>query len=183
MAVERKIVEDCIVGKRRAQTKLYKYFAPGMLGLCMRYSKSREEAEDILQEGFIKVFTNINKLKEISALASWIRSIMINTAITHLKKNKIYFEPISDSNYPSEVQDDIIFEPVDQNTLIQIIQNLPDGYRTVLNLYVFEGYMHKEISNLLNISENTSKSQLSKARKMVRLKLDEINKIKNTAIY
>ncbi|MCD4696307.1 MAG: RNA polymerase sigma factor [Bacteroidales bacterium] len=183
MAVDKKIVEECIAGKRRAQTKLYKSYAPGMLGICMRYSKNLAEAEDILQEGFIKVFTNINKLKDYKALTSWIRSIMVNTAITHLKKNKMRFESISDNDFFEDKEEDMVFEPVNPDTLIKIIQNLPNGYRTVINLYIFEGYTHKEIGGMLSISENTSKSQLSKARKQIKNKLQELNIVKSTILH
>ena len=180
MTDEDKILEGCISGKRRAQNQLYKRFASGMLGVCLRYSKNIAEAEDILQEGFIKVFSYIKSFRKDGSLEGWIRRIMINTAITHYKKNKIYFEEINDEEigFIEETDKNEMFEPVDRETLLKLIQNMPEGYNLVMNLYVFEGYTHKEISGILNISENTSKSQLSKARKYLRNKLEKLNKIK-----
>lgn len=177
MAFDQKIVQGCIAGKRFAQSKLYKHFAPLMLGLCLRYSKNRQEAEDILQEGFIKVFKNIRHLRRPEAIESWIRSIMVNTAITHLKKLKFYYDEIPDDQLAEtdEEENRYSYSPADPQELLQIITELPEGYRMVLNLYVFEGYMHKEIAEILGISENTSKSQLSKARKYIRNKLEDKN--------
>jgi len=178
MAVDRKIVEDCIKGKRRAQNKLYNEYAARMLGVCLRYCRNLHESEDILQEGFIKVFQNIDKLRNMETLQSWIRTIMVNTAITHLKKNKIYFDQIDDDNFEyTEENTNFEIDPVDPELLINLIQQLPDGYRLVLNLYVFENLKHKEIAEKLEISVNTSKSQLSKARRLLKLKLEEMNKI------
>ena len=175
MNVDRKIIEDCIAGKRRAQNKLYNSLSGVMLGLCMRYSKNLAEAEDILQEGFIKVFTHIKKIKDYSALEGWIRRIMINTAITYIKKNKVYFEALNETEIPEQDAEDDVFYPVDPEILLEIIQQLPEGYRMVLNLYVFEGYSHKEIAELLSISENTSKTQLFKARRNIRTTLESKN--------
>ncbi|MEZ5082368.1 MAG: sigma-70 family RNA polymerase sigma factor [Bacteroidales bacterium] len=177
MAVDHKIIEECIAGNRRAQSKLYKKYAAGMLGVCLRYSKNKEEAEDILQDGFIKVFTNIKKLKDYYAVEGWIKRIMVNTAITYFKKKKIYFENIDDIEFAENTEEEA-FYPVDAETLMKVIQHLPIGYRTVLNLYVFESYTHREIANLLGISENTSKTQLMKARRHIKSKLLEINKVK-----
>ncbi len=178
MAVDRNIVEDCIKGKRRAQNKLYKQYASGMLGVCLRYSRNLHEAEDILQDGFIKVFRNIGNLRNIEYLSGWIKMIMINTAITHLNKNKIRFDQIDENNAGIEEDDsDYTVEQVDPELLLMLIQQLPEGYRIVLNLYVFEELKHKEIAEKLQISVNTSKSQLSKARKFLKNKLEEYNKV------
>lgn len=176
MTVDLKIVQGCIAGKRRAQSQLYKQLAPGMLGICMRYSRNKAEAEDILQEAFIKVFSNIKSLQKPQAIAGWVRSIMVNTAITHYKKNNIYHEEIIDDNIPDlDNEEDENIGRIDPRILMDIIQSLPEGYNMVINLYVFEGYTHKEIAEILDISENTSKSQLSKARKYIRKKLDAMN--------
>ena len=180
MTVEDKIVEECISGKRRAQNQLYQKYAPGMLGVCLRYSKNIAEAEDILQEGFIKVFKYVKNYRKEGSFEGWIRRIMVNSAITHFNKNKIYFEEIDEDKmeFPVETETNEIYTPVDQEVLLNLIQNMPEGYKMVLNLYVFEGYNHKEISEILNVSENTSKSQLSKARKYLKNKLEELTKIK-----
>ncbi len=176
MTVDLQIVEGCIAGKRRAQTQLYKRLAPGMLGVCMRYCRNVAEAEDVLQEGFIKVFKYIKNLRNPEAVDGWVRSIMVNTALTHYKKNKVYHEEITDDNIADpDVPEDEQMGPVDPKILMDLIQKLPEGYRMVINLYVFEGYTHKEIADILEISENTSKSQLSKARKTIRKKLETMN--------
>lgn len=178
MTVDRHIVEDCIKGKRRAQNKLYQHFAGGMLGVCLRYSRNLHEAEDILQEGFIKVFRNIGSLRNVEYLPSWIKTIMINTAITHLNKNKIRFDEITENNAGvNEEESDYVIDHVEPEILLELIQQLPEGYRVVLNLYVFEELKHKEIAEKLQISVNTSKSQLSKARKYLKNKLEENNKV------
>ena len=179
MSVEEKIVEGCISGKRRAQNQLYQKYAPGMLGVCLRYSKNIAEAEDILQEGFIKVFKNIKNFRKEGSFEGWIRRIIINSAITHINKNKIIFREIDEEKleYPEEQESNESFAPVNQEVLLNLIQNMPDGYRMVMNLYVFEGFSHKEVSEVLRISESTSKSQLSKARKYLKNKLKELNKV------
>jgi len=174
MTVDRKIIEDCIAGKRRAQNKLYHMFAGIMLGICIRYTNNRTEAEDILQEGFIKVFKNINSLKEYGSIEGWIRRIMVNTAITHVKKNKIFFDELIESEITEMEQEKESYSPVDPETLIMAIHQLPNGYRMVLNLYVFEDYSHKEIADTLNISESTSKSQLFKARRSIKNSLEKL---------
>jgi len=183
MTVEEKIVKGCIAGKRRAQNQLYQKYAAGMLGVCLRYSKNIAEAEDILQEGFIKVFKNVRKFRNQGSFEGWIRRIMVNSAITHFNKNKIYFEEIDEDQmeFPDATETHEAFTPVNQEVLLNLIQNMPEGYKMVLNLYVFEGYTHKEISEILNVSENTSKSQLSKARKYLKNKLEELNKVKTVS--
>ena len=176
MTVDLQIVEGCIAGKRRSQSQLYKQLAPVMLGVCMRYCHNRVEAEDVLQEAFIKVFRNIKSLQKPAAVVGWVRSIMVNTALTHYKKNKIYHEEIIDDNIPdADYSEEENMNQVDPKILMELIQSLPEGYKMVLNLYVFEGYTHREIAEILEISENTSKSQLSKARKYIRKKLDAMN--------
>lgn len=172
MTVDHKIIEDCKRGRRRAQNKLYTKYARLMLGVCLRYSKDLAEAEDILQEGFIKVFSNISKLKDNGAIEAWIRRIMINTAISQVSKKKVYFDPIDESLPYDETEQEDLYLPVDPDALMEMVQNLPEGYRMVLNLYVFEGFTHKQIAQLLGIRETTSKTQLFKARKYLRKQLE-----------
>jgi len=182
MTVDNKIIEDCKAGKRRAQNMLYQKFSGIMLGICLRYSKNLAEAEDVLQEGFLKVFNNINTLKDIGAINGWIKRIMINTAITQSKKKKIYFEEINEEMVTESDPDEEAFLPVDPEILIGIIQSLPEGYRMVLNLYVFEGFSHREIANVMNITESTSKSQLFKARKSIKKILENKNLINQNLV-
>lgn len=183
MSVDDKIIEGCISGKRLAQNQLYQKYSPGMLGVCLRYSKNLAEAEDILQEGFIKVFKNIKNFRKEGSFEGWIRRIMINSAITHINKNKISFKEIDEDKMelPEEGNTNEVYAPVDKEVLLNLIQNMPGGYKVVMNLYVFEGYSHKEISEMLEITESTSKSQLFKARKYLKNKLEAQSKVKTAS--
>lgn len=184
MSVDDKIIEGCISGKRRAQNQLYQKYASGMLGVCLRFSRDLPEAEDILQEGFIKVFMNIKSFRKEGSFEGWIRRIIVNSAITYINKKKIIFKEIDEEKmeHPDERETSESYSPVDKDVLLNLIQKMPEGYKMVMNLYVFEGYSHKEISSVLNISESTSKSQLSKARKYLKNKLAEINKVNQAAL-
>lgn len=179
MSVEEKIVEGCIAGKRKAQSQLYQKFSSGMLGICLRYCRNPEDAEDVLQEGFIKVFRSIQSFRGEGSIGGWIKRIMINTAITHNKKYITFQHAQVELDDTMEIEEqeneEMVFQPVDPEKLLRYIQELPEGYRTVLNLYVFEGYTHKEIAESLSISENTSKTQLFKARKFLRNKLETVS--------
>jgi RNA polymerase sigma-70 factor (ECF subfamily) len=180
MAEKEKIIKACKKGKRGAFTKLYNMYANKMLGVCMRYAKSLEEAEDILQEGFIKVFQKIDTYAFQGSFDGWIRRVMVNTAINHYNANKKYYENelyASDSN---EEGDRTEFQEDDKNeiqippqVLMSMIQQLPEGYKMVFNLYVFEGMTHMEIASFLGISESTSKTQLLKARKKLKKTIEE----------
>lgn len=176
MTVDQKIIEGCIAGKRSAQSQLYHKFSAGMLGVCLRYCRNLEDAEDVLQEGFIKVFRSIHTFRGESFIGSWIKRIMINTAITHNKKVmslELLKTEMPDADFLGEQEnEEIVIHAVEPEKLLAHIQGLPEGYRTVLNLYVFEGYTHKEIAESLGISENTSKTQLFKARAYLRNKLE-----------
>ncbi|HWY33146.1 MAG TPA: RNA polymerase sigma factor, partial [Nitrosopumilaceae archaeon] len=136
-----------------------------MLAVCLRYCKNREEAEDILQEGFIKVFKNITKFQYQGSFEGWIRRIMVNTALEELRKkrNRMITDDI-DEMYSQPKSDMSIEGSINAKDLIGLIQTLPAGYQLVFNLYVIEGYSHKEIAEMLDINEGTSKSQLSKAK-------------------
>jgi len=177
MDSEEKMIAGCRDGSRRAQSDLYKRFAGTMFGVCLRYSRSREEAEDILQEGFLKVFGRIAQYGGKGSFEGWIRRIMVNTAINHyhasLKQQFILVENIQELSIADEAgsEDSNMAgggSNIDTKALMKLVQELPDGYRMVLNLHVFEGYNHKEIGEMLSISDNTSKSQLSKARKYLK---------------
>lgn len=177
MDTEERMISGCRDGTRRAQSELYKRFAPKMFGVCLRYSRRREEAEDILQDGFLKVFSRIAQFGGKGSFEGWIRRIMVNTAINHyhasLKQQFILVENIeemsvADDSNSADYQMVKGKSNIDATQLMNLIQELPDGYRMVLNLHVFEGYNHKEIGEMLSISDNTSKSQLSKARKYLK---------------
>ena len=186
MFVDDSILEGCMAGKRSAQNALYRKFASVMLGICMRYAHSRDEAEDILQEAFLKIFQNIGGYRKEGSFEGWMKRIMINHAINYFRRNQKlpYHEDIEGINereiLDSEEQTNL-HAPVSADTLLSLIHSLPQGYRMVFNLYVFEDYSHKEISQALNISENTSKTQLLKARRMLRKRLTEMNLTKHLA--
>ncbi len=182
MVAENRIIENCKKGKHDSFGMLYKKYAPLMLGVCYRYCKTRDEAEDVLQEGFIKVFQKIKLFEGKGSFEGWLRRIMINTAINNFKANsKHYYHDDIDKDYSIELQTDdkLPFEienEISTDKIINLIQELPTGYQMVFNLYVLEGLTHQEIAEELDVSINTSKSQLSKARKWLRNKLIHIQK-------
>lgn len=179
MVVENQIIEGCKKGKRNSYNMLYKKYAPLMLGICYRYSKTRDEAEDVLQEGFIKVFQKIKTYEGRGSFEGWLRRIMVNTAINNYKANsKHYYHEDIDKDYNIDLQSDDGNLPfhhengINKEKIIKLIQELPTGYQMVFNLYVIDGLTHQEIAEELDFSINTSKSQLSKARKWLRKKLE-----------
>lgn len=185
---DKKIFDDCIKGKRHAQNKLYNRYAPSLLGICMRYAKNKEEAEDILQEGFIKIFLKIQGFRSEGSFEGWMKRIMINTALTHNKQN-LKHKYQTDITEIEEIhivddgrQDEESIVKIPRDKLMSIIQSLPEGYKTVFNLYVIEQYAHKEIAEMLDISINTSKSQLSKARRLLTTRITQFTGSKNIEI-
>jgi RNA polymerase sigma factor (sigma-70 family) len=181
------ILKGCREGRRTAQKQLYEKYVSPMLAICLRYSKSRDEAEDLLQEGFLKIFHNINTFRKQGSLEGWIKRIMINHALNHYKKNrKIPFAEDVDEINENEIlffeEETENIEPVPPEKLLAMVQSLPEGYRMVFNLYVFEGYSHKEIAEVLNFSENTSKTQLLKARRQLQKKYFEYTNMKETVL-
>jgi RNA polymerase sigma-70 factor (ECF subfamily) len=184
MLVDESIIEGCIAGKRDAQSALYRKYASVMMAICLRYAQSRDEAEDILSEAFLKIFMNIRTYRSEGSFEGWMKRIMINHALNYYRKSRKnpFLEDINDINERDILNDETPpaeHAPVSAEVLVALVQTLPKGYRMVFNLYVFEEYSHKEISVMLNISENTSKTQLLKARKMLRRKLFERNLLKN----
>ncbi len=177
---EKEIVQRCIKHESKAQRQLYEHFAPGLLGVCMRYTGNRAEAEDILQEGFIKIFKYLRDFRGESSLIGWMRRIMINTAITYYHKDLKHKHHL-DVDGSKELKTgscelpDIEFT---REEMMKVIDNLPRGYRMVFNLYAIEGYKHREIAEIMDIDPNTSKSQYSRARKLVQCKLKEMGEEK-----
>lgn len=162
---DEELVQGCVKKDPRAQKHLYDKFSRKMMGVCMRYSQSTEEAEDVLQNGFISIFLNIESFKGSGSLEGWIRRIIVNTALTNIRKNKKLQQNIElesvEFMLPSTNE---VSETSGAKDLLKVIQTLPTGFRTVFNLYAIEGYSHKEIGDLLGISEGTSKSQYSRAK-------------------
>src|SRR5688572_12006270 len=142
-----------------------------MFTVCMRYARTRAEGEDMLQDGFIKVFDNISKYNFQGSFEGWVRRIMVNTALKYYSRLSFKNEQIGTENLDEGVQKADALDLIAEKELIRMIGNLPDGYKIVFNLYVFEGYSHKEIAERLNITESTSRSQLVKARKALQQKI------------
>jgi len=162
---DQQLVKDCLNGKREAQRELYTAYADYMLGVCYRYTKSMADAEDVLQEGFIKVFNNLKQYKNDGELGAWIRRIMVNTAINYLKKKSRYMSDLSFSDVTLHpVIDDDPGVKMSAKELAELIRQLPIGYQTIFNLHAVEGYSHVEIGQMLGIHEGTSRSQYARAR-------------------
>lgn len=162
------LVKDCLRHKRTAQLELYQQFAPQMLGVCMRYTKSIDDAEDVLQEGFVRVFTQLHKFRNEGELGGWIRRIMVNCALDYLKKHSRYRSQMQfEASGPHPVVAEMATPKLDAEALVQLIQQLPAGYQSIFNLVAVEGYNHLEVAELLGISENTSRSQYSRARALL----------------
>lgn len=164
---ETDLVSGCIRGDRKMQRELYNRFAPKMYGVCLRYASNAEEAEDILQEGFIKVFRKIATYRGEGSFEGWIRRIFVNTAIEYYRK-KTYLQPITEQEENTvEGKYLSVLDSLAEKDIIKLVQQLSPGYRTVFNMYVVEGYTHKQIAEMLGISEGTSKSQLSRAKQIL----------------
>ncbi|MCK4568848.1 MAG: sigma-70 family RNA polymerase sigma factor [Bacteroidales bacterium] len=172
MHFDEDFIERCLNNDSKTQGELYRQFAPKMFGICLRYTKNKMEAEDVLQEGFIKVFRYLKDYRNEGSLEGWIRKTVVNTAINFYKKKVKYQKDVSlDQTEPINNEEESAIDKLSAKELLELIQELPDGYRMVFNLNVIEGYTHKEIGDMLNISENTSKSQLSRARGVLQEKL------------
>lgn len=166
--IDEKTIAKCLKGNSSAQRALYKAFAQKMFVHCYRYLKSKEDAEEMVSDGFIKVFKSLSTFvyKDLVSLEAWIRRIMINECLMFLRKRKITFlDESSLLQIESEHRSD---SELAAEELYDLILSLPTGYRTIFNLYIIEGYSHKEISKMLNVSEGTSRSQLTKARKVLK---------------
>ena len=160
-----RLIQDCIKGDRSAQGRLYQLYATKMLRVCLRYAKNKEEAEDILQEGFIKVFTGLRQFNFEGSFEGWIRKIMVNCALQKYRGNtKLHAVVTIDENQHEIGEPENVIALLGTKELLLMVQQLSPGYRLVFNLYVFEGMKHREIAEQLGISEGTSKSNLSDAR-------------------
>ncbi|MEY3432984.1 MAG: hypothetical protein RL131_920 [Bacteroidota bacterium] len=165
---EEMLLSGCLKNDALAQQELYYRYSPKMLSVCYRYAKNREDAEDMLQEGFIKVFTQIDKYESRGSLEGWILRIVVHTCINHLKKNKKFADNVDLSHAETLMtREDNIPSLIQAKQVIECIRSLPTGYRTVLNLYAIEGYSHKEIGELLEIEESTSRSQYTRAKNLL----------------
>lgn len=173
-------LESLRKGTPEAQRRLYDQYSPKMYALCLRYAASAEEAEDLLQEGFMKIFFSVHQYRGHGNFEGWMRKIFINKAIERFNKKHIYTREINDREIQGlsfETSHSSGFDNLALKDMLKLIQSLSDGYRTVFNLYVIEGFTHSEIAKLLNISENTSKSQLSRAKSILQKILTEGEKV------
>lgn len=191
--MEEALIKKAIARDISAIEALYDLYAPTLLSVCFRYCGNREDAEDILHDGFIKIIGKIHtfKIRSDGTLEAWMRRIMVNTALNFLRtrlkeKNFVDIDPILDmiDTHEEETDDtEEVYHRVNREQIMELICELPDGYRAVFNLYVFEQYGHKEIAELLRCSENTSKSQLYKARALLRKKMNRLVNVKTTPAY
>lgn len=172
---EEKLIKDCIACKRSAQERLYAKHSAKMFAICLRYASDYHSAEDILQEGFIKVFKNIARFRFEGSFEGWMRRIFVNTAIEHYRRSKPMYPILEVNNSAFDVLHENTIDRLAADDLLAMVQKLSPGYRTVFNLYVIEGYTHREIANMLGISEGTSKSQLARARYLLQDKVNQLN--------
>jgi RNA polymerase sigma factor (sigma-70 family) len=176
---EQQIIEGCLKNSRKAQKMLYDRYAAKFLGMCIRYAKDRLEAEDILQDGFLKIFGRISQYSGLGSFEGWMKRIIVNTAITNYRQNlkhyyKQHIDEVNETDFESSVSD--IEYSLEE--LLKVIKDLPPGYKMVFNMFAIEGFQHKEIAEMMGIDVTTSKSQYSRARKLLRQKLGELKKEK-----
>ncbi len=163
------LIKGCMKGDRQAQNQLYQKYKASLFGVCLRYASLREEAEDMLQEGFIKIFSDLYQYKPIGPLGGWMRKVVINVALQHIRKNKKFRIFENHEQIIAAYEPDFeIFKNNREEAILKIVQQLPDGYRIIFNLYVIEEFSHREIAEKLGISVSTSKSQYSRARAALR---------------
>lgn len=172
---ERELVKACLANDRAAQKELFDQFSGQMMAVCLRYAGNPNDAADMMQEGFIKVFEKLGQYKGEGALGAWMRRIMVNSALIHIRKEKRHaFHDSIDEAYGLVGDDFNVLNELAAQEIIALVAALPTGYRTVFNLYAIEGYSHKEIAEKLEISESTSKTQFHKAKIQLRAQLKEL---------
>jgi RNA polymerase sigma-70 factor (ECF subfamily) len=165
---EELLLIGCLKNNPVSQEALYNQFSPRMFGVCYRFAKNKEDAEDMLQEGFIKVFSQMHQYRNEGSLEGWIRRIIVHTCINVLKKNKKFSDSVDITQATGLIiREDMITGVMQAKEIVECIRLLPIGYRTVLNLYAIEGYSHKEIGFMLDIEESTSRSQYTRAKSML----------------
>ncbi|MDQ3395051.1 MAG: RNA polymerase sigma factor [Bacteroidota bacterium] len=177
MHSEEEMIRGCCCGDRKLQRKIYECYAKKMLVVCLRYAKERQEAEDVLQESFVKVFNNIQNFRKESSLESWIKRIVINTALNS-QRSKLYLYPMVDLDLVQPTADrEIILAEHNFQDLLKTIQELPTGCQVIFNLHAIEGYPHKEIAKMIGVAEGTVKSQYSRAKALLKKRIEEMERI------
>lgn len=174
---ERELIQGCMREDRLCQQEVFQRYAGKMFTVCLRYARHKMEAEDLLQDAFIKIFDNIKQFEFKGSFEGWIRRIVVNTALKNYSRKSFANEQIGLENLPDPALEPSIYDHLSEEELLGLIASLPDGYRVVFNLYAIEGYSHKEIAESLNIQESTSRSQLVKARKLLQSLIEETQKI------
>ncbi len=168
MVDQQKLVKDCLKNNVVAQKQLYELFSGSMLGICYRYTKSMNDAQEVLQTGFIKVFKNLHQYKQEGELGGWIRRIMVNTAINYLKRKPHYqLDLCFEDTYLHPVERDSPDLAINLKDILNLVRQLPAGYQAIFNLHAVEGYTHVEIAKMLGIKEGTSRSQYARARALL----------------
>lgn len=173
---EQELIHGCIQMDERCQRTLFEMYAGKMLSVCLRYAKDRMEAEDWLQDAFVKVFRNIAQFKSEGSFEGWIRRIVVNTSLKHCQKKKIHFEEVDADRGNYQSADPYVYGHLSENELMKLINDLPEGYKIVFNLHVIEGYSHEEIGKILGIQDSTSRSQLVKARRYLQNAIISVHK-------
>ena len=178
LKVDEQLVRKCIKGDSQAIGKLYHLVSAGLFGICLRYANNWEDAQDLLHDGFLKIMNNLSKFRMEGSFEGWLRRIMVNEAINYYrKKNIVQFQEYENVDFKVEGFELSAIEKMTQQELLDLLEQLPVGYRVVFNLFAIEGYSHAKISQMLNISENTSKSQYRRARLKLQELVTKLNKI------
>ncbi|MFA8434556.1 MAG: RNA polymerase sigma factor [Marinifilaceae bacterium] len=166
------IIKGCIKGKSKARELLYRKYSSKLFGVCLQYSRDYTEAEDTLQDGFIKIFNNIQSYKFKGSFEGWMRRIMVNTALEKYRKNRKLFA-VEEINEPVEDLEELDSISISADVLLSMVQELPPRYRMVFNLYALDGYAHHEIAEMMEISVGTSKSNLARARQILKKRVED----------
>lgn len=178
-ASEQHLIKLCIDGDRAAQKKLFDTYSRVMYGICLRYSSNAEEAKDILQDGFVKVFTKLSQFGFNGSFEGWMKRVFVNTALEYYRVNKNHMYHSDIDLAVDKPHQDYTIERITQKEILKVMNNMAPGYRMVLNLFIIEGYGHSEIAEMMGISEGTSKSQLSRARVLLQ---QELRKFMNAKV-
>ncbi len=174
---EHELIRGCLRGSAQCQRELYERFAGKMFAVCLRYARTREDAADILQDGFMKVFAKLEQFQFQGSFEGWVRRVMVNTALRAYQKQRYDFELTGFERLPETPVDPDAVALLSEAELLNLVRNLPDGYRAVFNLVAIEGYSHAEAADLLGIQESTSRSQLTKARRYLEIEVGKLEKI------
>jgi len=178
---EHELIRGCLRGSAQCQRDLYERFAGKMYAVCLRYARNREDAADILQEGFLKVFTKLDQFQFQGSFEGWVRRVMVNTALRAYQKQRFEFEQTRYERLPEMPIDPDAMALLSEAELLNLVRQLPDGYRAVFNLVAIEGYSHAEAATLLGIQESTSRSQLTKARRQLEVEVEKLERIQVTS--